>query len=112
MICDFKEITNNKLLNDSALLKNLLIGICEKYDLKVLNEVVHNFQPIGCSVLLLLSESHMSIHTFPEKKYIAFDIYTCRQYSNNDCYNEIYGNIKKILEASNESECKIIDRYF
>jgi len=112
MICDFKEIANIELLNDCFSLKNMLFDICEKHNFQVLNIVSHNFEPIGCSILILLSESHISIHTFPEKLYLAFDIYTCREYSNNDCYNEIYDNIKKLLQASNESECKIIDRYF
>jgi S-adenosylmethionine/arginine decarboxylase-like enzyme len=39
----------------------------------------------------MLSESHISIHTFPEKRYLAFDIYTCRHYEDDAVYMEIYG---------------------
>ncbi|WP_078543505.1 adenosylmethionine decarboxylase [Litchfieldia alkalitelluris] len=35
------------------------------------------FVPQGCTVLLLLSESHFSIHTYPEKRYASIDCYTC-----------------------------------
>jgi S-adenosylmethionine/arginine decarboxylase-like enzyme len=59
-----------------------------------------------------LSESHLSIHTFPEKKHISFDIYTCRQYSDDTFYNEIFKKLSNKLQASLESTCKIIDRHF
>ena len=90
MICDFKGIENSELLNSMSELKDLLREICKTNDFNILNEVEKQFLPIGCSVLFLLSESHLSIHTFPEKNHISFDIYTCRQYSDNKFYNEMY----------------------
>jgi S-adenosylmethionine decarboxylase proenzyme len=112
MICDFKGINNVQLLNSLTDLKDLLREICKTNDFNILNEVEHQFFPIGCSVLFLLSESHLSIHTFPEKNHISFDIYTCRQYSDNTFYNEIFKILSNKLQASLESTCKIIDRYF
>jgi S-adenosylmethionine decarboxylase len=112
MICDFKEIQNLELLNSMTDLKDLLRDICKTNDFNILNEVEHQFAPIGCSVLFLLSESHLSIHTFPEKNHMSFDIYTCRQYSDNTFYNEIFEYLLKRLKASLDSTCKIIDRYF
>jgi len=38
---------------------------------------LHKFNPHGISGVCLLAESHISIHTWPEKEYIAFDIFTC-----------------------------------
>ncbi len=35
------------------------------------------FQPMGMTVVILLSESHLSIHSYPEKSFIAVDCYTC-----------------------------------
>jgi S-adenosylmethionine decarboxylase proenzyme len=113
MICDFKGIQNLQLLNDCSELNKMLKEICKNYDFQILNEVQHIFEPIGCSILFLLSESHLSIHTFPEKNHMSFDIYTCRQYSDNAVYNEIYNFLIKELEACNsKSSCKIINRYF
>nr|WP_280920965.1 adenosylmethionine decarboxylase [Burkholderia sp. AcTa6-5] len=37
----------------------------------------HKFSPQGVSVLLFLAESHLSIHTWPEHKYAAVDVYMC-----------------------------------
>jgi hypothetical protein len=112
MICDFKGIENMKLLNSMTELKDLLREICKTNDFNILNEVEHQFVPIGCSVLFLLSESHLSIHTFPEKNHMSFDIYTCRQYSDNTFYDEIFKFLLNRLKASLESNCKIIDRFF
>ena len=112
MICDFKEIKNIHLLNNSEELNKRLKLVCEKYCFTILQESCHNFMPIGCTILFLLSESHISIHTFPEKNHIAFDIYTCRQYEDNLVYEEIFQYFISELDASLDSQCRIIDRDF
>jgi len=112
MICDFKGIENLELLNNITKLKTLMRDICKKNDFTILNEIDHQFVPIGCSILFLLSESHLSIHTFPERKHMSFDIYTCRQYDDNTVYNEIYNFLLDNLNCSLDSTCRIIDRYF
>jgi S-adenosylmethionine decarboxylase len=112
MICDFKGIQNSKLLNSCSDLKKMLKNICLEYDFQILQEVEHQFEPQGCSILFLLSESHLSIHTFPEKNHMSFDIYTCRQYSDNSEYNKIYKYLIDTLEASEKSVCTIVDRCF
>jgi len=113
MICDFKFIKNHKLLNNMEELILVLRKICSDNDFQILNETQYKFEPIGCSIIFLLSESHLSIHTFPEKSHMAFDIYTCRQFKDNKVYIDIYKYLLDILDAnSTNSEYKIIDRYF
>ena len=113
MICDFKGIKNNGLLNNMDQLNVMLKQICIDNEFQILNEIQYKFEPIGCSILFLLSESHLSIHTFPEKNHMSFDIYTCRQYKDNAVYNEIFQYLINILDASgNDSTRRIVDRYF
>ena len=113
MICDFKGIKNVGLLNNMDQLNAMLKQICIDNEFQILNEVQYKFEPIGCSILFLLSESHLSIHTFPEKNHMSFDIYTCRQYKDNAVYKEIYQYLINILDASgNDSTRRIVDRYF
>ena len=112
MICDFKNIKNIELLNNSSRLNIVLKEICKTYNFQILNETQYNFQPIGCSIIFLLSESHISIHTFPEKNHMAFDIYTCRQYKDNEDYINIFKFLLDRLDASSDSNCKIINRFF
>ncbi|MGB9590730.1 MAG: adenosylmethionine decarboxylase [Candidatus Hydrothermia bacterium] len=38
---------------------------------------VHRFPPNGVSGVVVISESHLSVHTWPERGYAALDIYTC-----------------------------------
>lgn len=113
MICDIKKIENQELLNNITKLKELLDNICSKYSYTILNKIEHIFEPQGCTVLYMLSESHISIHTFPEKAYIAFDLYTCRSYEDAErCpYLEIYDYLITQLNAKKE-EPIIIKRSF
>lgn len=111
MICDIKGIKNIELLHDLDKMKTLLETICANYDFSILEKVDHKFHPEGISILYLLSESHLSIHTFPEKYYIALDLYTCRQYDDNSVYLEIYDYLVDCFQAD-KSTPTIIDRSF
>ncbi len=39
----------------------------------------HQFQPEGVTGMVLIRESHIAIHTWPEEGYVASDIFTCGQ---------------------------------
>jgi S-adenosylmethionine decarboxylase len=112
MICDFRKIQNTELLNDPIRLKLMMKTICECFDYKILGEIKHVFTPEGCTILLLLSESHMSIHTFPERNYLAFDVYTCREYPDDYDYLKIYYYLIQELRASPETSYTMVDRHF
>ena len=62
---------------DTSTYLNIMKEACDVAKVKILNTAFHNFEPMGFTALLLLSESHMSIHTYPENWYIAIDLYTC-----------------------------------
>jgi S-adenosylmethionine decarboxylase proenzyme len=111
MICDIKEIKNYELLDNPTKIKGVLNTICEKYNYTVLNKTEHIFEPQGFTILYLLSESHISIHTFPEREYIALDIYTCRNYKDNSIYEEIYEYLVEEFKAKRELP-QIVDRNF
>lgn len=111
LICDIKNIKNHKLLNSLEELKNMFDHICKTYDYNILNKAEHVFSPQGITMIYMLSESHMSIHTFPEKNYASMDIYTCREYPNNDVYIEIQEYLKKMFDSSDESFI-IIERQY
>ena len=65
------EYDNSKKL--AALLRKAAIAAkCQ-----VIKINVHKFEPHGISGLVFLAESHLSIHTWPEDKYVAVDFYAC-----------------------------------
>lgn len=65
------------LLNDADWLKDQLVEAAEISGATVLSVQSRQFEPQGATVLVLLSESHLSIHTYPEKGFAAIDCYTC-----------------------------------
>jgi S-adenosylmethionine/arginine decarboxylase-like enzyme len=77
-------------------------------NLTVVNKVEHKFTPQGETVVFILSESHFTIHTYPENRFISMDIYVCNLETNLDkIVEEISAKIpfaevdKKILERGN-----------
>lgn len=45
----------------------------------VVGEAGHQFMPRGASGVVLLAESHLAFHTWPEEGYVALDLFTCSQ---------------------------------
>jgi S-adenosylmethionine decarboxylase len=43
----------------------------------VVGELFHQFEPVGVSGVLLIAESHVSVHTWPEDLFVGVDIFTC-----------------------------------
>ncbi|WP_054949218.1 adenosylmethionine decarboxylase [Numidum massiliense] len=64
-------------INNCDYLQNRLVEAAEMCGATVLSIQGKQFAPQGVTVLLLLSESHLSIHTYPEKGFAALDCYTC-----------------------------------
>ncbi len=46
-------------------------------NLTVVNRIEHKFEPHGETIVFILAESHFSLHTYPENKFISLDIYVC-----------------------------------
>lgn len=99
MICDLTNIRNMTRLESMDKMHELLENICAKYDFSILAKSQHKFEPQGLTILYMLSESHISIHTFPEKRYLALDIYTCREYEDDSVYLEIYDALVKWFQC-------------
>lgn len=68
---------NLSLLNDPAIAEKFLREATLRMGAELVNHVAHQFRPHGVTVLGLLAESHISIHTWPERGYVAVDAFTC-----------------------------------
>ena len=66
-------------LNDESFLRCNLDKAAKLAKAKVLNLISNKFEPQGVTAIALLAESHISIHTWPELRYAAVDIFTCGQ---------------------------------
>ncbi len=76
IIVDFKECDESKLkfVDD---IKDVFIDAARLSKATILDSKFHQFDPFGVSGIVLLAESHFSIHTYPEDKFVAFDVFTC-----------------------------------
>jgi S-adenosylmethionine decarboxylase len=72
------------LLNNEHFLMDLLENAAAASGATVCQTIHKKFEPQGVTVLCLLSESHISIHTWPEEEKAAVDVYTC-----GDCNPQI-----------------------
>ena len=64
-------------LDDTEGVKAGLLAAAAAANTTVLDSWVHRFEPQGISAVVAISESHLSIHTWPELGYAALDVYTC-----------------------------------
>lgn len=63
-------------------LKRILLQAAEEAQNTPLQVSIHTFSPRGITGVVLLAESHIAIHTWPEIEYVAIDIFTCGQGAN------------------------------
>ena len=68
---------NVAVLDDLKYLENALVSAAEDSGATVLDKSFHHFAPQGVSGVVLIAESHLSLHTWPEHAYAAVDIFTC-----------------------------------
>jgi S-adenosylmethionine decarboxylase len=68
---------DENILNDHRLLEQSLVESATKAGATVVDSVFHQFNPHGISGAVIIAESHIAIHTWPEYRYAALDIFTC-----------------------------------
>ena len=66
------------VVSDNKRLIHICDDIMKKIQVTVLNKLIHEFQPQGLTLLYLLSESHFSLHTWPEHNKIRMDFFSCQ----------------------------------
>ncbi|HLW47492.1 MAG TPA: adenosylmethionine decarboxylase [bacterium] len=57
--------------------EQVLVRAAEVADVQIWSISFHRFRPMGVSGVVVISESHLSVHTWPEVGYVALDIFTC-----------------------------------
>jgi len=66
-----------EILSDVDQVGTILVAAAKEANAEVLQTAFHRFTPQGVSGVVVIAESHLSIHTWPEYGYAAMDIYTC-----------------------------------
>ena len=68
---------NKKLLNDIEKTSDFMVSAAKEARATVIGAHFHEFSPHGISGVVIIAESHLSIHTWPEYGYAAVDVFTC-----------------------------------
>lgn len=66
-----------ELLNDSERIEQVMVGAAKHMRATIVAVNFHMFSPHGVSGAVIISESHLTIHTWPEYGYAAVDVFTC-----------------------------------
>lgn len=75
VIADFWDATH---LDDVVTMRNVMIKAAHATGATVLDDNFHSFgEKEGCTGVIVLAESHISVHTWPERGYAAVDVFTC-----------------------------------
>ncbi|HDJ50739.1 MAG TPA: adenosylmethionine decarboxylase [Thermoprotei archaeon] len=89
---------NGQALNDVKLIAKMLKEATEAANATILSVQVHPLTPQGVSGVVVLAESHISIHTWPELGYASLDIYTCGEHTKPERALEV---IREYLNPKN-----------
>lgn len=75
-LIELRRVAPEKL-DDIKFVRDSLVDAVREGGAGYLNDVFHKFTPQGVSGVVVISESHLSIHTWPESGYAALDVFTC-----------------------------------
>ena len=76
MLLELREC-NPTLLDDLPYIRDAMKTAAEQVGAHIVGESFHQFDPQGVTGILAISESHLCIHTWPERGYAAADVFTC-----------------------------------
>ena len=65
------------LLDDPAKVSAAAQSVVRSIGAEVVDELVHKFEPVGVTYVAIITTSHVSIHTWPELRYAALDVFSC-----------------------------------
>ena len=68
---------DREALNDLDLIRDAMLKAAIESGAEILGDSFHRFSPQGVSGVVVIAESHLSIHTWPEFGYAAVDVFTC-----------------------------------
>ncbi|MFH0929693.1 MAG: S-adenosylmethionine decarboxylase [Candidatus Moraniibacteriota bacterium] len=97
---------NPEKLNDPELMSRILNELPDELGMdKLTKPVVKYAEPRhmkdsgGYSGFVMIVESHISIHTFPKKRYVSIDVYTCKDEMDKDMVEKYFRDVYELQEA-------------
>ncbi|MEM4218283.1 MAG: adenosylmethionine decarboxylase [Candidatus Methanomethylicaceae archaeon] len=104
-ICELYDC-DRELLDNCSYLRKLFVDAAKQAGATVIKVAFHRFNPHGVSGVVVIAESHLTVHTWPEFGYAAVDVFTCGPLINNTAIVE---RLKEGLKA-NKASVSVIER--
>lgn len=76
------------ILSQCELLEAQIVSRVHDAALQVVGVRFHQFEPVGVTGVVLLAESHVAVHTWPERDYVTLDVYACNHTGDNQAKAE------------------------
>ncbi len=99
IIVEFYEC-DSEILNDPNYVEAQMVKAAETAGATVINSTFHHFSPYGVSGVVVIEESHLAIHTWPEYGFAAVDLFTCGEAVNPWVSNEYLQKAFKSVHRS------------
>jgi S-adenosylmethionine decarboxylase len=99
ILMEFNEC-DAEILNDMVFLEHAMNKAAEVSKATIIKSVFHQFSPQGVTGVVVVAESHLAIHTWPEHGYAAVDFFTCN--SGMD-YMKAYDFLKEQLDSKDHN---------
>lgn len=80
---------DREALNSTDAVGEIMLRAAAAARMTVVSHSFHKFSPHGVTGVLLIKESHIAVHTWPEHGYCALDIFTCGQLTDGDAAIEV-----------------------
>ena len=98
----------HELLYSSTSCRKLFGDLISSYGLAKVGEVYHDFENGGFTAVVCLTESHLSIHTWPEFKLATFDIFLSNyQKDNSEKVKAIYKEVLVFFEGTEKQKTEL-----
>jgi S-adenosylmethionine/arginine decarboxylase-like enzyme len=77
LVLTLTNITDVEVLKHVHLLEPVMDNIARELDLHIVGRCKHQFKPYGATLMFLLEESHLAVHTYWETSTLHLDIFCC-----------------------------------
>ncbi|MBW4888303.1 S-adenosylmethionine decarboxylase [Mucilaginibacter sp. HMF5004] len=103
------SVSNILSLSTSVNCKVFFDRLIVDHSLEKVGEVYHDFDGAGFTAVVCLTESHLSIHTWPEFNLATFDIFLSNyQKDNSDKVRAIYSDVLEFFEATEMKKTELV----
>jgi S-adenosylmethionine decarboxylase len=94
-VIEIFEINSKTIWNCEAILPKIK-KFSQEMGLNILEKKYHDFSPQGATLIFILSNSHLAVHTWPEEKYLHIDLVTCEKMLDNKKMIKLIEGIFKV----------------